>query len=86
MTSTISTANLLDGTPVSLDEYRGRVLLVVNVASHCGYTPQYGASRRCIGKHKDAGSWCSGSRATSSAPRNRATSDEIASSAAATTT
>jgi glutathione peroxidase len=34
-------ADLLDGRPVSLDAFRGRVLLIVNVASKCGFTPQY---------------------------------------------
>lgn len=34
-------AERLDGTPESLDTYRGKVLLVVNVASKCGFTPQY---------------------------------------------
>jgi glutathione peroxidase len=34
-------ANLLDGTPQKLDAYRGKVLLIVNVASKCGFTPQY---------------------------------------------
>jgi glutathione peroxidase len=35
------TMNSLDGKPVNLSKYRGRVVLMVNVASECGYTPQY---------------------------------------------
>lgn len=31
----------IDGTEVALERFRGRVLLVVNVASQCGFTPQY---------------------------------------------
>lgn len=34
-------AQSIDGTEQPLDEFRGRVLLVVNVASQCGFTPQY---------------------------------------------
>ncbi len=36
-------ADLLDGQPLSLGYFRGHVLLVVNTASHCGFTPQYAA-------------------------------------------
>ena len=33
----------IDGTPTSLAEHKGKVLLIVNVASQCGFTPQYAA-------------------------------------------
>ena len=48
-------ANLLDGTPQKLDAYRGQPLLIVNVASKCGFTPQYAGLEALYRAHKDAG-------------------------------
>ncbi len=49
------TANRLDGTPQSLDAYRGQVVLIVNTASQCGFTPQYAGLETLYDKMKDAG-------------------------------
>ena len=48
-------APLLDGRTVSLDEFRGRVLLVVNTASKCGFTPQYAGLEQLYRASKDRG-------------------------------
>ena len=39
-------APLLNGEPTPLSKWRGRVLLIVNTASHCGLTPQYSGLQR----------------------------------------
>ena len=48
-------ANLLDGTPQKLDAYRGKPLLVVNVASKCGFTPQYTGLEALYREHNGEG-------------------------------
>jgi len=45
----------LDGNPTSLADYDGRALLVVNVASKCGLTPQYGALEQLARDYTDRG-------------------------------
>ena len=45
----------IDGTPVDLGAYRGKVVLVVNVASRCGFTRQYAGLQKLYDAHKDQG-------------------------------
>jgi len=45
----------IDGDTVTLDRYRGKALLIVNVASHCGFTPQYKALEALYRNYKDRG-------------------------------
>lgn len=49
------TARDIDGKDVSLKQYAGKVTLVVNVASQCGYTPQYAGLQKLYTDYKDKG-------------------------------
>ena len=48
-------ATLADGTTTSLSDYKGQVLLIVNTASKCGFTPQYEGLEKLHATHKDEG-------------------------------
>ena len=45
----------IDGKQVSLADYRGKVVLIVNVASECGYTPEYEHLQNLYAAYKDQG-------------------------------
>jgi glutathione peroxidase len=49
------TLKSIDGQPTPLSEYHGKVLLLVNVASRCGFTPQYTALEAVYEKYKSRG-------------------------------
>ncbi|HWA15731.1 MAG TPA: glutathione peroxidase [Gemmatimonadales bacterium] len=49
------TATAIDLTPIPLSQYRGEVLLIVNVASRCGFTPQYAGLERLQRAYHDQG-------------------------------
>jgi glutathione peroxidase len=48
-------AKTIDGSLQQLDQFRGKALLIVNVASKCGFTPQYAGLEQLHRKYKDRG-------------------------------
>ncbi len=45
----------IDGSPLFLSDYKNKVVLVVNTASRCGFTPQYEGLQELYNKYKDKG-------------------------------
>src|SRR4030095_13845099 len=47
------TLKSIDGDDISLSDFRGKKILIVNVASECGYTPQYRGLQQLYSKYSD---------------------------------
>lgn len=72
------TMTRIDGTPEPLENYRGKVLMVVNVASKCGLTPQYEALQQLYTKYQGQGFEILGFPANNFMGQEPGTDEEIA--------
>jgi glutathione peroxidase len=71
------TLNSIDGKPSPLADYKGKVVMLVNVASKCGYTPQYSALEAVYEKYKDQGFVILGFPANNFGAQEPGTNEEI---------
>lgn len=71
------TMKSIDGQTVSLKSYSGKVVLLVNVASKCGFTPQYSGLEALYEKYKDRGFVIVGVPANNFAQQEPGTDEEI---------
>jgi glutathione peroxidase len=71
------TMRSIDGQQVSLKSYHGKVVLLVNVASRCGFTPQYAGLEAVYEKYKDRGLVIVGIPANNFAQQEPGTDEEI---------
>jgi glutathione peroxidase len=67
----------IDGTPTSLAEHKGKVLLIVNVASKCGFTPQYAGLEALYEENREKGLVICGFPANDFAAQEPGSNDEI---------
>ena len=67
----------IDGAPAPLSAYKGKVVLIVNVASKCGYTPQYSGLEKLYEKYKDYGFVILGFPANNFGAQEPGTNEEI---------
>ncbi len=71
------TMNTIDGAPKPLSEFKGKVVLIVNVASRCGYTPQYAGLEKLYEKYMDQGLVVVGVPANNFGAQEPGTNEEI---------
>jgi glutathione peroxidase len=69
--------NKINGEGTSLADYRGKALLIVNVASKCGLTPQYDALEKLYARFKDSGLVVLGFPANDFAGQEPGTNEDI---------
>jgi glutathione peroxidase len=69
--------NTIDGSPAPLSQFKGKVVLLVNVASKCGYTPQYTGLEALYEKYKDKGFVIVGVPANNFGAQEPGTNEEI---------
>lgn len=67
----------IDGNPVKMSKFKGNVLLIVNVASRCGYTPQYEGLQAIYEKYKEKGFYVLGFPANNFGNQEPGTNEEI---------
>jgi glutathione peroxidase len=67
----------IDGAPAPLSAYKGKVLLIVNVASKCGYTPQYAGLEKLYETYKGRGFVILGFPANNFGAQEPGTNEEI---------
>jgi glutathione peroxidase len=72
------TANTIGGSPKKLSDYKGNALLIVNVASKCGLTPQYEGLEKLHEKYSGKGLRVLGFPANEFGAQEPGTNDEIA--------
>ncbi len=70
-------AKTIDGEEISLDKYKGNVLLIVNVAGNCGFTKQYAGLQKLYEAYKDQGFYVLGFPCNQFAGQEPGTEEEI---------
>jgi glutathione peroxidase len=69
--------NSIEGKPAPLSAYKGKIVLMVNVASRCGFTPQYKGLEALYEKYKDQGFVIAGFPANNFGSQEPGTNEEI---------
>lgn len=69
--------NKIDGEPIKMSQYKGKVVMIVNTASSCGFTPQFKELEELYKKYQDKGFTILGFPSNQFANQESGTNDEI---------